>query len=121
MKKILIILLFSHLFSTGQQTIILLHGFMGWGRDEMGKYYYWGGFTDLQKYLQDEGFNVHTVSVGPISSNWDRAVEAYYQIKGGQVNYGVNHSEKFNLIQKPKQKIYKGLFKQWDKIFFNKK
>ena len=33
-------------------TIILLHGFMGWGRDEMGKYYYWGGFTDLQKYLQ---------------------------------------------------------------------
>ena len=43
MKKILIILLFSHLFSTGQQTIILLHGFMGWGRDEMGKYYYWGG------------------------------------------------------------------------------
>jgi len=114
MKKILIILLFSHLFSTGQQTIILLHGFMGWGRDEMGKYYYWGGFTDLQKYLQEEGFNVYTVSVGPISSNWDRAIETYYQIKGGQVNYGVNHSEKFNLIQKPKQKKYKGLFEQWD-------
>ena len=77
MKKLLIILLFSHLFSTGQQTIILLHGFMGWGRDEMGKYYYWGGFTDLQKYLQDEGFNVYTVSVGPISSNWHRPIEAY--------------------------------------------
>jgi triacylglycerol lipase len=26
---------------------------------------------------------VMTAAVGPISSNWDRAVELYYQIKGG--------------------------------------
>ena len=72
--------------------IFLLHGFMGWGRDELGNYKYWGGKFDLEKYLQEQGFDVYTLSVGPVSSNWDRAIEAYYQIKGGDVDYGFNHS-----------------------------
>src|SRR5210317_632181 len=28
--------------------IVLLHGFTGWGRDEMAGFKYWGGITDLQ-------------------------------------------------------------------------
>ena len=87
---------------------------MGWGREEMGNYYYWGGFTDLQEYLRNEGYNVHTISVGPISSNWDRAIEAYYQIKGGQANYGVSHSKKYNLIQTPSNKVYNGIDSEWN-------
>ena len=114
MKKLFFILLISHLFCSSKPTIILLHGFMGWGREEMGKYYYWGGFTDLQEYLRSEGYNVHTVSVGPISSNWDRAIEAYYQIKGGQVNYGASHSKKYDLIQKPSNKVYSGIDISWN-------
>ena len=43
---------------------------------------------DLESELKDIGFTVYTVSVGPISPNWDRAIEAFYQIKGGQVDYG---------------------------------
>jgi triacylglycerol lipase len=34
--------------------------------------------------------------MGPISSNWDRAVEAYYQLKGGVVDYGACHSVKYD-------------------------
>ena len=76
----------------------------------MGEYYYWGGLTDLQEYLISEGFNVHTVSVGPISSNWDRAIEAFYQIKGGQVDYGLSHSLKYNITQNQNVKQYSLLY-----------
>ena len=87
---------------------------MGWGRDELKNYYYWGGKVDLENYLISAGYDVHTLSVGPVSSNWDRAIEVFYQIKGGQVNYGKNHSEKYNLIQKPKDKYYLGLYPEWN-------
>ncbi len=87
---------------------------MGWGREEMGSYRYWGGKFDLEQYLIDEGYTVFTASVGPVSSNWDRAVELYYQIKGGQVDYGKTHSELFGLVRKPEGKIYTGLYPEWD-------
>ena len=57
---------------------------------------------------------MYTVSVGPISSNYDCAVETFYQIKGGQLDYGKNHSEKFDLVQKPEGKYYQGLYPIWD-------
>lgn len=114
MKKLLIFLFFAGLFANSQPPIILVHGFFGWGRDEMLGYYYWGGSFDLESYLIEQGFTVYTASVGPISSNWDRAVELYAQIKGGQVDYGKTHSEKFGLIQKPDTKIYDGFYPQWD-------
>ena len=87
---------------------------MGWGRDEMSGYYYWGGKFDLQEFLREQGYEVHTLSVGPISSNHDRAVEVFYQIKGGQVDYGATHSGKYDLIQKPEGKYYNGLYPQWN-------
>ena len=37
---------------------------------------------DLETELKSKGFDVYTVSVGPISPNWDRAIETFYQIKG---------------------------------------
>lgn len=94
--------------------IILVHGFMGWGKDEMGGYRYWGGKHDIEQHLQDQGYIVYTASVGPVSSNWDRAVELYYQIKGGQVDYGQFHSAEYGLIRKPKGKVFPGLYPQWD-------
>ena len=87
---------------------------MGWGRDELGDYKYWGGNFDLENYLKEQGFDVYTLSVGPVSSNWDRAIEAYYQIKGGKIDYGVNHSEKYELIRKPNNKDFSGLYTIWN-------
>lgn len=115
-KKILVFLtiIISSLFPQNNYPIVLVHGFAGWGPDEIMGYKYWGGLGDIEKYLEDEGFTVFTVSIGPVSSNWDRAVEIYYQLKGGQVDYGQAHSEEFGLIQKPEGKTYEALYPEWD-------
>ena len=88
---------------------------MGWGPDEMAGYKYWGGKNDITNYLKEQGFEVYTASVGPVSSNWDRAVELFYQIKGGQVDYGQDHAKTYGLIQKPEAKNFPGLYPEWDK------
>ncbi|WP_407639481.1 esterase/lipase family protein [Bacillus gaemokensis] len=74
--------------------IILVHGFTGWGRDELLGVKYWGGVHDIQENLKKNGYQVHTAAVGPVSSNWDRACELYAQINGGTVDYGAAHAEK---------------------------
>ena len=108
------IVFIAELFSQNKHPVILVHGFMGWGPDEMGSYKYWGGKYDIEERLREDGFEVYTANVGPVSSNWDRAVELYYQIKGGQVNYGKIQSEKYGIIQKPLNKKYIGLYPEWN-------
>ena len=88
---------------------------MGWGPEEMGNYSYWGGKSNYIKALEDDGHKIIAVSVGPISSNWDRAVEVFYQLKGGQVDYGSSHSEENKIIRMPTEKNYVGLYPQWSK------
>jgi len=109
-----IVLSNSLLFCTNQYPIVLVHGFIGWGPEEMGGYPYWGGNLDFKNYLESFGFEVFTVSVGPVSSNWERSVETFYQIKGGQVDYGKKHSDEWGIIQKPERKYYSGLYPDWD-------
>jgi triacylglycerol esterase/lipase EstA (alpha/beta hydrolase family) len=54
--------------------IVLVHGFAGWGRDELfGLYPHWGGTTDLQEELKKLGYDTVTAASGPTSSTWDRA------------------------------------------------
>tara|TARA_Y100000022_G_scaffold90978_1_gene78467 strand:- start:1771 stop:2973 length:1203 start_codon:yes stop_codon:yes gene_type:complete len=114
MKFLLLYLfLICFTFSQNKNPIVLIHGFFGWGNEELGEYKYWGGKKDIQKMLEQNGYKVFNVSIGPISSNWDRAVEVYYQLKGGQVDYGLAHSKKYSLTQKPSDKIYDGLYKEW--------
>ncbi len=105
---------FSSIKANNNYPIVLIHGFIGWGPEEMGGYNYWGGNYDYVEYLDSLGYEVYNVSVGPISSNWDCAVEAYYQIKGGQVDYGKRHSTQFGIIQKPSSKKWPGLYPEWD-------
>ena len=109
-----LIVFISSLFAQNNYPIVLVHGFLGWGPEEMVGYKYWGGFWDIEEYLEERGFTVITVSVGPVSSNWERAVEIYYQLKGGQVDYGKNHADKFSVIQKPVGKIFTGLYPDWN-------
>ena len=111
---ILFLILCTCLFADNKYPIIFVHGFMGWGPDEMAGYKYWGGKNDITNYLKEQGFEVYTASVGPVSSNWDRAVELFYQIKGGQVDYGQDHAKTYGLIQKPEAKNFPGLYPDWD-------
>ena len=112
-----IILFFSFLLAQNNYPVVLIHGFMGWGPDEMGDYSYWGGNKNYIDSLRSEGHKIIEVSVGPISSNWDRAIEVFYQLKGGQVDYGFYHSQKNKIIQKPKEKRYIGLYPEWNQNF----
>ena len=78
---LLFFILLSLVKSQNEYPIVLVHGFMGWGPKEMGSYSYWGGKYDLIKDLEEKGHTLYISNVGPVSSNWDRAVELYYQIK----------------------------------------
>jgi triacylglycerol lipase len=104
----------STLSGENQYPIVLVHGFIGWGPEEMRGHPYWGGDLDIAGYLESLGFEVFTVSVGPVSSNWERSVEMFYQLKGGQIDYGKNHADKWGVIQKPIGKFYEGLYPEWD-------
>lgn len=93
--------------------IVLVHGFGGWGRDEVLGFKYWGGFVDIQDHLKAQGYSTHTAAVGPFSSNWDRAVELYAQIVGGRVDYGAAHSARHGHARYGR--AYPGLYPQWGK------
>ncbi len=77
--------------------IILVHGFIGWGREEMGGFKYWGGVNDIEAKLNDLHYRTYTATVGPISSNWERTVELYHYIVGGTVDYGAAHAKKYGI------------------------
>ncbi len=92
--------------------LILVHGLGGWGRDEAFGLKYWGGFKDLEGYLNQLGHETYTATVGPMSSNYDRAVELYHYIKGGQVDYGAAHAEEHGHDRYGR--TYEGVYPEWD-------
>ncbi|APJ03625.1 esterase/lipase family protein [Silvanigrella aquatica] len=93
--------------------VVLVHGFTGWGRNDLNGFYYWGGFNDLQEDLKSQGNVVFTASVGGLSSNYDRAVELYAQIKGTCADYGEAHAKKYGHARFGR--CYpKSLYSQWD-------
>jgi triacylglycerol lipase len=108
--------------ATNNDPVILVHGFAGFGPGEMFGYNYWGGFTDIAGQLQTRYPDqvVKAATVGPFSSNWDRAVELFYQIKGGCVDYGAAHSAQYGHLQVPEDfyhnghTCYPGLYPDWD-------
>ncbi|EKX46624.1 hypothetical protein GUITHDRAFT_162888 [Guillardia theta CCMP2712] len=95
-------------------VVVLVHGFGGWSREEMrGKFFYWGAQKDLASELMDAdgSLRVLTASVGPFSSVWDRAVELFYQIKGGRVDYGRAHSQAHK--HERYGRTFPGLYPEW--------
>ena len=95
--------------------IVLVHGFLGFGREGFGGMMkYWGGTLDVQEDLRAQGYTVFTAAVGPFSSNWDRAAELYAQIKGGCVDYGAVHSAQAQHDERDAAKCYPGFYPQWD-------
>ncbi len=79
---------------SGKPVVIFVHGFLGFCRDEALGYKYWGGLDDLTTQLdaQYSDMQVFSVCVGPVSSNYDRAVELFWKIKGGCIDYGAQHA-----------------------------
>ncbi len=80
-----------------EEFIVFVHGLAGFGRDEMLGLGYWGfpkltgnNFTDWMQ--KQTGLKTFEASVGPFSSNWDRACELYAQILGRKTDFGKAHS-----------------------------
>ncbi len=77
---------------------VFVHGLMGWGEGQRVDEFmpYWGTTSgSVVKYLERQGYDVYTASVGGASSAWDRACELYAQLTGTTVDYGKAHSEKY--------------------------
>ena len=74
--------------------IVLVHGLFGYGNAEVANFNYWGGFSSLRSILEAKGYEVYTPTIGPVSSNWDRACELYAYLVGGTVDYGAAHAAK---------------------------
>ena len=85
LKSLFIIhlVIIGSVYGDNNYPIILIHGFLGWGENDVGDVNYWGGKSDIEQHLIDKGFNVYSVSLGPVSSTYDCAIETFYQIKGG--------------------------------------
>ncbi len=39
------------IFSNNNYPIILVHGFLGWGKEEVGDRNYWGGENDIEEWV----------------------------------------------------------------------
>jgi triacylglycerol lipase len=72
--------------------VILVHGIVAYGQDQRLPLSAWGGMGDYQKRFSEEGWRIFSATMGPLSSNWDRACELFAYIKGGRTDYGAAHS-----------------------------
>lgn len=125
-KKLIFIIVFSVFFmitasfevnaesqtKSNDYPIILVHGLAGWGEGEMLGINYWGGNNDVVALLNNNGHKTYTATVGPVSSNWDRAVELYYYIKGGRVDYGAAHAKENGHDRYGR--TFPGIYSEWD-------
>ena len=78
-----------------RRPYVLVHGLGGWGEGSgmQSVSPYWGAQTgDLAVYLREQGWEVYTPSVGPLSSAWDRCCELYAVLTGSTVDYGAAHA-----------------------------
>ncbi|KAL0586229.1 hypothetical protein ABG067_004077 [Albugo candida] len=119
------VVLCSHKFVSGSKSIahhqyneipaypiVLVHGLIGWEREVFPDYPYWGKeHGDYAQMLAKAGHEVYVANIGPFSSNWDRACELYAAVKGGQVDYGQGHANKYMHNQLGRK--YEGLYPKW--------
>ncbi|XP_042430670.1 lipase-like [Zingiber officinale] len=93
-------------FEGSPPPIVLVHGIFGFGKGRLGGLSYFAGAEK-----KDE--RVLVPDLGSLTSIHDRARELFYYLKGGQVDYGEEHSR----ISRHSQfgKIYEqGHYPSWD-------
>lgn len=91
--------------------VILVHGILGYGQDQRLPVSAWGGARDYRKILSEEGWRIFSATMGPVSSNWDRACELFAYIKGGRTDYGAAHSARCG--HERYGRVYPGVHPSW--------
>uniref|UniRef100_A0A1I8GFE8 AB hydrolase-1 domain-containing protein n=2 Tax=Macrostomum lignano TaxID=282301 RepID=A0A1I8GFE8_9PLAT len=78
-------------------AVVLVPGLMGWGPEEMetphGQVPYWD--TGVAEDTDSCGLPLLQASVGPVSSQHDRACELFAQMLGLRTDFGAEHSAEF--------------------------
>lgn len=69
--------------------IVFIHGLFGWGNV---KPFFNLGPSYWPECIFKMNFDTILVQVGIVSSDYDRSCEVFYQLKGGRVDYGLEHS-----------------------------
>ncbi|MCL2560528.1 MAG: hypothetical protein FWE07_08580 [Turicibacter sp.] len=95
-----------------EYPLVLVHGLAGWGPDELLGFNYWGGLNSIVNFLNNQGFTTYEAVVGSFSSNRDRAIELYYFLAGGTVDYGAANSERYGLERFGR--TFPGILPDWD-------
>lgn len=90
--------------------IVMVHGFLGYGPQEVLGLSYWGQAAHA---LPAPGTSVHFASVGPLSSLHDRACELYAQIRGTRVDYGAQHAAHAGHARFGRDYSGRGFHPQW--------
>ena len=93
--------------------IVFVNSFLfSWGADELGPLHPWGAFSSIPDFLATQGFRVLEPIIGPFSSNRHRAIELYYYLKGGTVDYGAYQA--FTYGHARFGRTFPGIFPEWD-------
>jgi len=96
-------------------AIVFVHGLGGWGQSAWADLAmpHWGMRAgSVRKALNRRGYKARAVSMGPVSSTWDRACELYAQLTGTRVDYGEAHA-KTHGHSRYGQRYRKPLLKGW--------
>lgn len=94
--------------------VVFCHGLLGWGDHELGGYPYFVCAERLKAKMGDSLPRFIYPSTGPVSSIHDQACELFYQLRGGRVNYGRDHSASFSHAQFARDYSGKALYPEWD-------
>jgi triacylglycerol lipase len=102
-------------FATGPKLndcpIILVHGILAYGQDSRLPISAWGGLRDYVRLFSEEGWTIYSATIGPVSSNWDRACELFAYIRGGRTDFGAAHSARCG--HKRFGREYPGVYPAW--------
>ncbi|RIA80142.1 hypothetical protein C1645_882332 [Glomus cerebriforme] len=94
-----------------RDTVVLVPGLLGLDRITLPGGKQWviaDNWSDVKDIVEDPFIS----SPSPLSSIHDRAVELYYQVKGGQVDYGLQHSYQF--CHNQFGATYEGFMPRWN-------
>ncbi|XP_038978341.1 lipase-like [Phoenix dactylifera] len=93
-------------FEGSPPPIVLVHGIFGFGKGRLGGLSYFAGAEK-----KDE--RVLVPDLGSLTSIHDRACDLFYYLKGGQVDYGEEHSRIYGHSQFGKT-YGQGHYQEWD-------
>ena len=102
---------------TNAYPMILVHGFLCWGDDDPINQVFpcFGMFNSNAKAdIEEAGVPCFTPAVGPFNNMWARACELYAYIKGGRVDYGKVHAERYGMERFGP--TYEGVVKNWGEL-----